>query len=567
MQNSASRIIRMAVAWAATLGVTAYVLVIATRGPLPADRMQILLALLLSASLAAYLAARRRPRGTPRLALTFVLSGLALLPSPGALIVALGAMAAARGGGVAGPRSSSIAGGAGVAIAVLLARFISDLGPEVTIGTTVHLAWLLFLFLWIQAVAFAVTTPLLGHAAAEALGPGDAPGAARLLALEAACVPLAWLLVSMVERGAWLQATLLTLLVLAAQGFLFQLSRTAGELRRSRRALASRITELDTLHAIGREILASVRPSHVCAVIDRECRKIFDVDFCLVALADAGDGKLTVRHRRWRGAEPETRAVPLDAALVRWVLEHKRGLRIDDFTAPHGEPQIAPPEPDMRSAMVAPLIVEDRVLGLVAIHSGRPSAYDDHQLSVLTTVAHQAAVAIESARHYRQATVDSLTACFLRDFFFERLDEEFERSTRYGGSFSLLMLDLDGFKAINDEHGHLAGDQYLRAVSATIRAQLRAADIACRYGGDEFCLLLPETGLSGARVIAERIRVAVADTVVAEDGFTLRTTASIGLAVHPRDGSRDVNDLLRNADEALYRAKRAGRDCVVPFAA
>jgi diguanylate cyclase (GGDEF)-like protein len=176
-------------------------------------------------------------------------------------------------------------------------------------------------------------------------------------------------------------------------------------------------------------------------------------------------------------------------------------------------------------------------------------------------------VAIESARHYQQATVDSLTGCFLRDYFFKRLQEEHERCARYGGSFSLLMLDLDGFKEINDQHGHLAGDLYLGEISGTIRAQLRAADIACRYGGDEFCLLLPETDLTGARVIAERIRLAIADTVVAQDGVTLRSTASIGIAVYPRHGSGDALGLLRNADEALYRAKRSGRDCVVPFAA
>ena len=96
---------------------------------------------------------------------------------------------------------------------------------------------------------------------------------------------------------------------------------------------------------------------------------------------------------------------------------------------------------------------------------------------------------------------------------------------------------------------------------------MRAADLPCRYGGDEFCLLLPETELRGASAIAERIRIAVAREIVGVEGVALRTTASIGVAVHPRHGARDVAGLLRNADEALYRAKRAGRDCVVPYAA
>jgi diguanylate cyclase (GGDEF)-like protein len=163
--------------------------------------------------------------------------------------------------------------------------------------------------------------------------------------------------------------------------------------------------------------------------------------------------------------------------------------------------------------------------------------------------------------------VDSLTGFFLRDYFFRRLEDECRRVRRYGGRFSLLMVDLDEFKQINDRNGHLAGDHYLRSISETIRAQLRAADLACRYGGDEFCLLLPETDRAGAQIIAERIRDAVSQKCVGLDQAALRTTASIGIAAVPEHDEGEYLALMRKADEALYRAKRAGRDCVVPFAA
>jgi len=165
------------------------------------------------------------------------------------------------------------------------------------------------------------------------------------------------------------------------------------------------------------------------------------------------------------------------------------------------------------------------------------------------------------------ATVDSLTGFYLRGYFFSRLEEEDERARRYGGGFAVLMLDLDGFKEINDRHGHLAGDQLLREISATIHHQLRAADIACRYGGDEFCLLLPQTARVGAHAIAERIRAAVSRRVVGVDGQALRVTVSIGLALFPDHDAGDVASLVRRSDEALYRAKRAGRDRVAPAAA
>src|SRR6266704_424149 len=103
------------------------------------------------------------------------------------------------------------------------------------------------------------------------------------------------------------------------------------------------------------------------------------------------------------------------------------------------------------------------------------------------------------------ATVDQLTRLYLRDFFFRKLSEEQARARRYGSTFTILMLDLDSFKEINDRMGHLAGDRYLQKVGEMIRETMRAADIPCRYGGEEFCVLLPETALDGVYTLAERI--------------------------------------------------------------
>ena len=193
-------------------------------------------------------------------------------------------------------------------------------------------------------------------------------------------------------------------------------------------------------------------------------------------------------------------------------------------------------------------------------------------LSVLALIVARILVRLREARFQasesgRVAMIDSLTGFYVRDFLLARLAEEDDRSRRYGGCFALLMIDLDGFKAINDHNGHLAGDHYLREVGLTIREQLRAADIPCRYGGDEFCILLPQTGLAGSRAIAERIRSAVAEQIVDVENRKLRTTVSIGFAVFPQHGTGDLRKLMGMADQALYRAKRAGRDRVVPFAA
>ncbi|HVQ35200.1 MAG TPA: GGDEF domain-containing protein [Candidatus Bathyarchaeia archaeon] len=299
-------------------------------------------------------------------------------------------------------------------------------------------------------------------------------------------------------------------------------------------ALTRRATALATLHAVGREILATLDAERVFAIVERECRKVFDVDTFYVGVVD----------RDTRRLHPP--GDPLAASVVR----ERREVRVEDEDG---------------SALAAPLLVEEVVVGVVSVRSRREGAYDDHDLALLSTLAQQAAVAVENARHHALATTDSLTGLYLRDAFFRRLQEEHARARRYDGAYALLMVDLDGFKAINDRDGHLAGDRTLRAVGTAIRRHLRSADLACRYGGDEFCVLLPETDLAGAGPIAERLREGIAELVVDLDGASVRATASIGISAYPEHGATDVRTLLLRADQALYQAKRGGRDRVVTY--
>jgi diguanylate cyclase (GGDEF)-like protein len=304
----------------------------------------------------------------------------------------------------------------------------------------------------------------------------------------------------------------------------------------SRDALTRRGTELATLHAVGREILATVDAAKVFAIVERECRKVFPLDTFYLGVVDRDTRQLR----------------PPGDALAASILRDRREVRLE---GPDG------------AALAAPLLVEDTVVGVLALRSADPAAYDDHHLSLLSTLAQQAAVAVENARHRALATTDSLTGLYLRDAFFRRLQEEHARARRYDAAYALLMVDLDGFKAINDRDGHLAGDRTLRAVGTALSGRLRSADLACRYGGDEFCVLLPETDLAGALPIAERLREAIAEMVVDLDGTSVRVTASIGISAYPDHGSADVRGLLLRADQALYQAKRAGRDRVVAYGA
>ena len=161
------------------------------------------------------------------------------------------------------------------------------------------------------------------------------------------------------------------------------------------------------------------------------------------------------------------------------------------------------------------------------------------------------------------AQTDPLTKALNRRALSERLAAEMERVRRYSTTMSLLLIDLDHFKQINDTHGHLAGDDVLIEVAALLQRVVRAVDVVARYGGEEFVVVLPETGGPGAEAFAERLRELIeAQSFVASRGRPIRLTTSIGVSSFPGFGVESVEDLLANADQALYRAKSEGRNRV-----
>jgi diguanylate cyclase (GGDEF)-like protein len=170
-----------------------------------------------------------------------------------------------------------------------------------------------------------------------------------------------------------------------------------------------------------------------------------------------------------------------------------------------------------------------------------------------------------------QSVTDALTGLKNRRFFDERLHEEFRRAQRYGDTLSLIMIDLDHFKDVNDRHGHQAGDAVLRDAGALIRASIRDPDICARYGGEEFAVILPKTHMAGALAVAERIwkELGAKEYVVGTNGApkAINVTASIGIAFYP---SKDISSgelLVRFADQALYNAKRGGRNSICLYQA
>ena len=216
----------------------------------------------------------------------------------------------------------------------------------------------------------------------------------------------------------------------------------------------------------------------------------------------------------------------------------------------------------MRGLVMLPLVAKGEAIGLVELTSrGRPSSDASH-ITIARTMAHEAAMALENARLYETARNladrDPLTGFFNHRYLHERLSEEVVRAVRTRRPLSVVMIDLDDFKVVNDTFGHVYGDGVLVHVAELIRGALRASDVAARYGGDEFALVLPETGREDAAGVAERILAAFAASPFSDRNrqpFTIG--ASIGVATHPRDGY-SATELIAAADVGLYDAKDLG---------
>lgn len=217
----------------------------------------------------------------------------------------------------------------------------------------------------------------------------------------------------------------------------------------------------------------------------------------------------------------------------------------------------------IRSGLTVPLIMRERVLGVLFLQDcSEPRTWSIDEVSLFNSLADNLAVAIENAELHaereRQAVTDGLTGVANRRSFNENFAKEFERAKRYGQTLSLVIIDLDFLKKINDNFGHQTGDEAIKAIGKMLRQSSRSIDLPARYGGEEFCLLLPNTDIAMAEQLAERLRRVINEVQVEGPG---RISASLGVASYPLHAD-DPDSLFLRADEALYQAKQGGRNQV-----
>jgi diguanylate cyclase (GGDEF)-like protein len=221
---------------------------------------------------------------------------------------------------------------------------------------------------------------------------------------------------------------------------------------------------------------------------------------------------------------------------------------------------------EQQNRVLIPLLHNEKSLGFVVIRKKADSAFSHSEQAFIPALAIHLAIATENARLYHLAITDGLTGLFAKRYFLEAINRlTTSHAEKNTGQFGLLLLDLDHFKEVNDSHGHPVGDLVLVQLGGVLRDKIRHGDIACRYGGEEFAILLPDLSAGGEIVaeVAERLCQAIGQHVfVGAAAPPIHLTVSIGAAIFPRDGAT-VDDLIKAADSRLYEAKRRGRNQVV----
>jgi diguanylate cyclase (GGDEF)-like protein len=319
--------------------------------------------------------------------------------------------------------------------------------------------------------------------------------------------------------------------------------------------------EMDALKRIMLNLTTSLELQTVLDAVVREAMQL------VAEASDAHiylyqDGKLEFgASLRADGKKNETHFKPRPEGITITVARQKQVIVVENMGT---HPLFGNAPDDWGGSIIGiPLVMGSRVVGVMNLARTRTGEFSQSEVRLLTLLADQAAVAILNARLHQvvrgQALSDMLTGLPNRRALDERLDAEIKRATRTGRSFVVIMMDLDGFKLVNDTYGHDAGDDVLRQIAQCFKDALRATDFLARYGGDELTLILPNTGWPDAETVIKKVQEQIASLAInLPDGTTTRLGISGGVAIFPHHAATASN-LLRAADEALYRAKRHER--------
>ena len=321
-----------------------------------------------------------------------------------------------------------------------------------------------------------------------------------------------------------------------------------------------RASQLEAINTVARETTVVLDVKELLAKACEKIRPAFDVSHVSMLVKEEEDLVLQAHHGDLTLRIPEGGKVLASAGLWGRALRESKTVFENDVKA---DPDGVGIYVESGSRMCIPLVSFGQTLGVLVLDSARAGSFRMSDTQSLESVADICATAIQNA-HYvervkRLAYLDGLTGIFNRRYFELRIEEELERARRFNSGMAVVMVDIDQFKRLNDEFGHLLGDEVLRQVSSIFSQQLRKIDVVCRYGGEEFALLLSQTSQQHALGVAEKLRRMVDSWQF--PGVPRSVTISAGVATCPDHGTTR-EQLVKAADAGLYAAKQAGRNCV-----
>lgn len=311
---------------------------------------------------------------------------------------------------------------------------------------------------------------------------------------------------------------------------------------------------LSFLNNVSQTAISSQNAEQMLDEIVEQIQKNFNYDHIGIGILDYATKEIEIKAEAGTTAHAKGKRVALGVGVLGRVARTGDTSLVQDTSATH----LSGILPDSRSALCIPISYAETLLGVLNVESKRENAFTEEDTLLLRTLADLLATALHNAfvfqKMQQQSITDGLTGIKTRRFFLEALQSEWKRASRSTRPFSVVMVDLDKFKQVNDTMGHLEGDLVLARIARLLEQKCRQSNVVARFGGDEFVILMPETGVDQAQVLAERLRLWIAtDPMLSEHEIT----GSFGVATYPLHGS-SVEDIMRVADAGMYVSKHAG---------